>query len=415
MEKKTNTRVFRDNSELDVIQLLVSEWQKDISVLGSAFDLHIDVGLASRQLPARQFIMQHNESDADFVRRLMQQRGIAWFFRAGLGDTMGASTRQASRIGHTLILFDDSNRLDRNAAGTIRFHRDDATEQRDTITGWSGVRTLCSGSISLYSWDYLQPGSTTFMTARVPSQADQGQRGNELAAGLDHYDVGAPHLGDSPRDLSDLNDTRMAHYEYAAKWFRGEGSVRDLAVGEWFSMEGHPEIDTHPDSERQFVVTSQHIAAKNNLPVQIGPRVERLFEQSGWAHGMGTKLSGGHTQSLRYETRFTCVRRSVRIVPPRPVLPRPQLQTAIVVGPDNEVVWCDRLGRVKVRFLATRLEDHAHAAGAGSSDSDRDSAWVRVASNWAGNGLGSDAQCGTRLLPPRRIRSTHWFRRRPSG
>jgi type VI secretion system secreted protein VgrG len=70
------------------------------------------------------------------------------------------------------------------------------------------------------------------------------------------------------------------------------------------------------------------------------------------------------------------------------------LQSAIVVGPENEVVWCDSLGRVKVRFLATRPEDHAHAAGAGSSDSDRDSAWVRVASSWAGNGLGA------RLLPP---------------
>ena len=41
-----------------------------------------------------------------------------------------------------------------------------------------------------------------------------------------------------------------------------------------------------------------------------------------------------------------------------------------------------------------------HAAGTGSSDSDRDSAWVRVASNWAGDGPGNSGQCGARLLPP---------------
>jgi type VI secretion system secreted protein VgrG len=402
LENKINTRVFQDKNELDIIEILVSEWQRRMPVLAATFDLHIDVGLTSRQFPRRQFIMQHNESDADLIRRLMQRRGIAWFFRSGLTSEKNVSSRgqQASRIGHTLVLFGDSSRLDQNAAGSVRFHRDAATEQRDAITGWSAVRILRPGIGSLHSWDYLQPGSTTFMTAGAPSQADQGERGNQLAAGLDDYQVGAPHLGDSPRDLSDLSDTQIAHHEYAAKWFKGEGGVRDLAVGEWFSLEGHPEIRTHPDSERQFVVTAQQIAAENNLPVEIGARVDRLFERSGWPRGPDTFPHKGDGQLLRYKTCFTCVRRTVRIVPPRPVLPRPQLQTAIVVGPENEVIWCDHLGRVKVRFPGTRPEDHAHAAGAGSSDSDRDSAWVRVASSWAGNGLGNNVQCGTRLLPP---------------
>lgn len=401
LENKTNTRIFRDKSELDIIQILVAEWQKNMSVLAATFDLHIDVGLASRQVPRREFIMQHNESDADFVRRLMQRRGIAWFFRSGLTyETSAGGSQQTPGIGHTLVLFDDSSRLDGNAAGSVRFHRDAATEQRDAINGWSGVRTLQAGTGALHSWDYLQPGSTMFMTTRAPSQANQGECGNQLAAGLDDYQVGAPHLGGSPQDLANLSDTQITQHEYAAKRFRGEGGVRDLAVGEWFSLDGHPEIDTHPASERQFVITSQQIVAENNLPVEIGARVERLFERSGWPGGADPSLFKGDGQSLRYKTCFTCVRRNVRIVPPRPSLPRPELQSAIVVGPENEVVWCDQLGRVKIRFLATRPEDHAHAAGAGSSDSDRDSAWVRVASNWAGNGLGSNAQCGARLLPP---------------
>jgi len=401
LENRTNTRVFQDKNELDIIEILFSEWQRSMPVLASTFDLHIDVGLTSRQFPRRQFIMQHNESDAGFIRRLMQRRGIAWFFRSGLTNEKNVSSRgqQKSRIGHTLVLFDDSNRLDQNAAGSVRFHRDTATEQRDAITGWSAVRILRPGVGSLHSWDYLQPRNTTFMAARTPSQAEQGERGNQLAAGLDDYQVGAPHLGDNPRDLWDLGDTQIAHHEYAAKWFRGEGGVRDLAVGEWFSLEGHPEIRTHRDSERQFVVTSQQIAAENNLPVEIGARVERLFERSGWHRGPDTFPHKSDGPRLRYKTCFTCVRRTIRIVPPRHVLPRPQLQTAIVVGPKNEVIWCDHLGRVKVRFLGTRPEDHAHAAGAGSSDSDRDSAWVRVASSWAGNGLGNSVQCGTRFLP----------------
>jgi type VI secretion system secreted protein VgrG len=397
LENKVGTRVFRDKNELDIVQILVAEWQKKMAVLGASFDLAIDASLAGRRLPRRQFIMQHNESDADFVRRLLQRRGIAWFFRPGLttGAARDNGSRTSSRIGHTLVLFADSSQLDQSAAGSVRFHRDSATEQRDTITGWSAVRALRSGSTSLFSWDYLQPGNTMFMSAHVTAQTDQGEHGNQLAAGLDDYQFAAPHVGDGPRDLSDLNDTQMAYHEYAAKWFKGEGGVRDLAVGEWFSLIGHPEIDTHPDNERQFVVTSQQVVAENNLPVEICERVERLFERSGWARDTAGHEKVGDDRTLRYKTSFTCVRRNIRIVPPRPILPRPRLQSAIVVGPENEVVWCDALGRVKVRFLATRPEDHVHAAGAGSSDSDRDSAWVRVASNWAGNG-----QLGARLLPP---------------
>lgn len=400
LENKFNTRVFRDKNELEIIQLLFSEWQRSMPVLARSFDLHVDPLLARRHHPPRAFIMQHNESDAGFIRRLMQRRGIAWFFRSGLTKTGHSGYRERTpHIGHTLVLFDDSGSLDRSDAGDIRFHRDASTEQRDAITGWSAVRKLQPGTGSLHSWDYLQPRNTIFMQASAASQADQGERGNQLASGLDHYQVAAPHLGDDARDLMELTCAQVAHHEYASKCFKGEGAVRDLAVGEWFSLKGHPEIDTHPASEREFVVTAQDIAAENNLPVEIGARVERLFERSGWPRDAATLIATGDGEALRYKTRFECVRRSVRIVPPRPVMVPPQLQSAIVVGPENEVVWCDHLGRVKVRFLATRPQDHAHASGAGSSDSDRDSAWVRVASNWAGDGPGKSGQCGARLLP----------------
>jgi len=399
MEGRTNTRVFRNQSELDIVKLLVDEWRKRNGVLRSTFDLEINASLGSRS-PQREFIMQHNESDAAFIRRLLQRRGIAWFFQSGLPRR--GEQRRPEAIGHTLVLFDDPNQLARNAAGSVRFHRDAATEQRDSITGWSAVRMAQPGQASLHTWDYKQPRGREFMTTSTRSRGNQGKQGNELAAALDDYHVAAPHLGDTARDLVELGDVQMAHYEYAAKSFHGEGGVRDLAVGEWFRLTGHSEIDSHPDNEREFVVTSQHIVARNNLPVEIGTRVERLFSHNGWsADDYGVFANSDHSgEPIRYKTRFTCVRRGIRIVPPRPTVPRPALQTAIVVGPANDEVWCDELGRVKIRFPATRPEDHTHAGGAGSSDTDADSAWVRVASSWAGSALGTHGQCGARLLPP---------------
>lgn len=398
MESRVNTRIFRNKSELDIVETIIAEWRAMNSVLASTFALVIDAFVSSTKHPKREFTMQHNESDAAFLRRLMQRRGLAWFFRAGLPDRSGADgpvSHQA--IGHSLFIFEDPSRLQENAAGKVRFHRDAATEQRDTVTYWSAERTLQPGKSSLHSWDYKKPRGDPSMAMEAHSQVNQGELGNRLAASLDDYHVATPHLGDSMADLTKCGDAQMARFDYASKFFHGEGGIRDLAVGEWISLAGHPEIDTHAEKERQFVITGQRIAARNNLPVDIGASVEQLFQRNGWGGDAAAGL--GLSPTKNYLTRFSCVRRGVPIVPPRHELPRPAMQTAIVVGPANEDVWCDEMARVKVRFPAARPEDHAHAGGVGAAGLDSDSAWVRVATNWAGNGPGSAAQCGARLLP----------------
>lgn len=387
MDATRTTRVFRDKSELEIIELVLKEWQRNNPVIASTFDFDIHSGLLNRNLPKRALTMQLNESDASFVRRLMQRCGIAWFFRPGRTDRQSQAGGDVAGIGHSLVLFDDDRELAHNAAGTIRFHRDGATEERDAITLWSAERTLVPGHTSLHSWDYLNPGKGGSTTSS-PLRVNQGKTGNALAANLEQYQVTAPHLGDNRLDLLAISDALVAHHEFVAKCFHGEGAVRDLAVGEWFVLTGHPEIDKHQPEQREFVVTAQRIDTTNNLPADVSAKVERLFARSGW----DIVRLDDTAQALRYRSSFSCVRRGIRIVPPPPVIPQPQLQSAIVVGPKDEAVWCDHLGRVKIRFPATRAQEHAD--GAGASGSDRDSAWVRVASGWAGN------QCGARLLPP---------------
>lgn len=393
MEQRLNTRVFLGMSELDVIQLLIKEWQIRHPALASTFDIMITVGLDGKLAP-REFIMQHNQSDAAFIRYLMQRRGIAWFIQPGLPhqpEPIGVPKRKG--IGHTLVLFDDPYRLLENRAGRVRFHRDDATEERDAITYWGAQRQLQPGRLALYSWDYKNPNGSAFNSTVSESRNDQGEQGNPLASLLEVYVVESPHLGVHAGDLTDLGHNHMAHFEYAAKSFHGEGSVRDLACGEWFTFEGHPEIDTHEGPQRQFVVTEQWFLSHNNLPADITDRIQRLFSHNGWDGDEWKAFTDDDGRPIRYKTRFSCVRRGIRIAPSRPHIPRPAVQSAIVVGPAGEEAWCDQLGRIKIRFPATRAEDHAHAYGAGTLNTDGDSAWVRLALNWAGG------QLGARTLP----------------
>jgi type VI secretion system secreted protein VgrG len=140
------------------------------------------------------------------------------------------------------------------------------------------------------------------------------------------------------------------------------------------------------------VLTELSLVAENNLPKDIDERARRLFAASGWHHELAdlTLEQASEERGSKYSNRFACVRRGIPIVPaydPRIDLPRVRLQSAIVVGPPGEEVHCDQLGRVKLRFPGTREEDHRD--GAGASNTDRDSAWVRVASHWAGDRWGS--------------------------
>ena len=217
---------------------------------------------------------------------------------------------------------------------------------------------------------------------------------------MQEYIVESPHAGSDDKELYRLGALRMQRKELDTKRFTGEGSVRDFCAGEYFTISDHPEIDGHPAAERDFIITSIEVKAQNNLPKSLEQRIQRLFLFNDWrgTAGMPTDLSS-EDNANRFHMRFEAVRRTIPIVPafdPRTDLSDPGLQIAIVVGRENDVVHCDELGRVKIRFPATRPEDHQHAQGAGASDTDADSAWVRVATNWAGNGT---SHCGTLALP----------------
>jgi type VI secretion system secreted protein VgrG len=397
MEKRTNSRIFRYQNELEIVQVLCDEWRHSNTVLASAFEVELDPLFDMRQFPPREQTMQYNESDAAFLRRLLKRRGIAWYFRPGRSRSTAVDPQHDLTPAHTLVLFNDPNGLARNAAGSVRYHRDSAADGRDTISSWTAARRLQPGLTTRHSWDYKNPGGPQFMTASAKSMTDQGPSGNRLAATLDDYLIDIPHVGNDVEDHWRLGQVRMNRHEFASKCFQGEGSVRDFCAGQYFTLDGHPEIDTHPAPERDFVITELHVVADNNLPRELDARAARLLADPSW---LASPQAGDGKP--RVQVSFSAVRRGIPIVPafdPRIDLPHPQLQSAIVVGPQNEEVHCDALGRVKIRFPGMRAADHKHAHGAGASDSPADSAWVRVASNWAGSGNGSQHQSGFLGLP----------------
>ncbi|MFW2058098.1 DUF2345 domain-containing protein, partial [Acinetobacter haemolyticus] len=138
------------------------------------------------------------------------------------------------------------------------------------------------------------------------------------------------------------------------------------------------------------LITAKSYYNQNNLPKDLQQQVHQLITQSQWQDHQNTN------PEERQANQLTLQRRNIKTVPEyHPLQHRPAAhpQRARVVGPEGEEIHVDEWGRIKVRFLFTRNDDHSHDGGAGSNNNDTDSAWVDVLTPWAGEGYGA------RLLP----------------
>ena len=157
-------------------------------------------------------------------------------------------------------------------------------------------------------------------------------------------------------------------------------------MGYWFELHEHPELDQHSDADKEFLITTKTFYNQNNLPKDLSEQIQHLLKQTQWS------LKTSTVPSERQANHLSLQRRHITTVPVyNPIEHRPAThpQRAKVVGPSGEEIHVDEWGRIKVRFLFTRNDDHSHDGGAGANDNDTDSAWVDVLTPWAGEGYGA--------------------------
>jgi type VI secretion system secreted protein VgrG len=101
------------------------------------------------------------ESDLDFLRRLLAEEGLfTWFEHAPEdGATLGT---------HTLVLADHNGAFADNAQPTYRYTQPGATLDEDSLDRWRGERRLDSTEQRAGSWDYRSlPGRDQSEPPRV--------------------------------------------------------------------------------------------------------------------------------------------------------------------------------------------------------------------------------------------------------
>ncbi|OEC90373.1 type VI secretion system Vgr family protein [Acinetobacter sp. YK3] len=390
---RRNSRVFMAKSVVDVIQTIFKEWQSKSPLFAAS--LTLDISGLSKDYDVRPFIMQSNESDYDFVTRLMRSEGINWLIdEAKLKVASSSEQIEAQK----LRLIDDNtqyNALDRR---NIRFHRSSATETQDSITAFVAQRSLQPNAVHVQRWqaDALEQEEGAGSVQSKHHHSDQHDNQQLALEQAWHFspawiqdlngEDGTTKAGNA--QIEKLNQNLGQYYDAQAKQFVASSSVRDTQVGYWFELNEHPEIDQHQGADKEFLITSKHFYNQNNLPKDLTDQVHALLQHSHWQ----LKSLNAAESDERQANQLTLQRRNMALVPEyNPLQHRPVAhpQRARVVGPSGDEIHVDEWGRIKVRFLFTRADDHSHDAGAGANNNDTDSAWVDVLTPWAGEGYGA--------------------------
>ncbi len=394
--KRRNSRVFMNKNVLDIVQTLFKEWQQRSPLFASS--LTLDLGGIKQDYDIRPFVMQANESDYDFITRLLRSEGINWLIdEAQLNVANSTSPIQAQK----LRLIDDNSQYQALNRRTIRYHRSSATEQYDSMTSLIAERSLQPTAVHIQRWqaDALEQEDGA---GSVQSKHQHSQQHDNASLGLEdawHFtpawmqdlngEDGATASGNT--QIEKLNQHLSHYHDAQAKQFIASTTVRDTQVGYWFKLNEHPEIDQHKSVDQEFLIIKKEWFNQNNLPKDLNQQIQKLINQSQWQQD-NTLTATSTSAEERQANQLTLQRRNIKTVPEyHPLQHRPAAhpQRARVVGPEGEEIHVDEWGRIKVRFLFTRNDDHSHDGGAGSNNNDTDSAWVDVLTPWAGEGYGA--------------------------
>jgi len=388
--KRRNSRVFMNKSIPEIFEVIFKEWQSKSALFASS--LKLDTSGLTKIYDIRPFSMQSNESDYAYLTRLMREESINWLIDE---SNYIVSSNSQSIEPQKLRLVDDNAQFKAIERRSIRYHRSNATEQYDSITSFIAQRSLQPTAIHVQRWQADSLSQEDAGGSVLSNHKHSSNRDNESLSLEQAWNISPAWISDlkgedqatasGNNQLDKLNKQLNQYQALQAKYFTAHSSVRDTQVGYWFQLTDHPELEkNHSSGDKEFLILNKHFYNQNNIPKDMKDQLEKLLLLSHW------DTSKDSTQE-RQANELMVVRRGITVVPEYdPLIHRPvaHVQRAKVTT-DGEEIHVDEWGRIKVRFLFTRIDDHSHDGGAGSNDNDTDSAWVDVLTPWAGEGYGA--------------------------
>ena len=281
-----------------------------------------------------EYVVQYEESDFNFVMRLLEKEGIYFYF-----------LHTAEK--HTLVLT-SSDAYQAEGYASIEFAPPDRNKRglQEHVDHFVQHDSMAPGTFTVKDYDFTAP--------RAPLLAEVAiERPHPLGTfEVFHFPAGFidPDVGRT------IARRRLEALQGAGQRFEGQGNVRGIGAGQQFSLLEHPRDPLNMD----YLVYSSSFTLRTH------------------DHQSGAELASSDVMRVN----FIALDRAKPFRPPLRT-PKPRIfgvQSAVVVGPDAQEIDTDPdgFGQVKVKFHWDRSDvtDGSNCC------------WIRVSHPWAGTNFG---------------------------
>ena len=318
---RRNSRIFQNESPIDILQSLLTE----NGVTQYRFDLR-------HEHPPREFCVQYRETDLAFLQRLSAEEGLTYYFEQDGGQTK-------------LIFSDDAQTLNNGNAVSLPYNLNKKAQLQETVvTAFNRSERVRPSEVKLKDYTFKNPS----WTAEFNKEAGDA---NNQRSGYEHYDYPGRFKDESQGKA--FTQYRLESLRTDAHQGWGTSNSAQLSVG------GLLQLTNHPNASLNTLWQISRIVYRGSQP--------QALEQEG----------GDKATTLENEFEFIPRHQSWRPMQlTKPRVEGPQI--AIVVGPKDEEIYCDKFGRIKLQFLWDREGQY----------NDHSSCWIRVTQPWAGKNWG---------------------------
>ncbi|NQZ30945.1 MAG: type VI secretion system tip protein VgrG [Oceanospirillaceae bacterium] len=321
MSYRQNSRIFQNKSVQQIITTLLTE----AGLQGDEFRFELQ-----NTPPARDYCVQYQETDLQFISRLLEEEGEHYYF-------------EHLQEKHVLVISDTSNSnpkiIPEDQLNYFYDRQGEVSEQH--IYDFRYIESIKSGKVSIRDYEFKKP--------RMQLKEDnEAQYSTELEVydypGLFKDSASGKHY--AARRLEALNRFR--------KRATAASDINTIVPGYSFILDGHERDELNSE----YLITNISHQCSQTQVLEVGATDE------------GTK----------YSNQFSCIPFDIPFRPGRNTA-KPKIrgtQTAIITGPAGEELYTDEFGRVKVQF---------HWDREGQSN-EQSSCWIRVSQPSSGAGFG---------------------------
>lgn len=320
LTQKQDNRIFQNQTVEDILKKVM---------LPYGFEVDFQLTESYRNW---EYCVQYQETDFDFISRLMEHEGMYYYFTHTNGN-------------HTMVITDNTSSHEAYPSyGEFTFYDEQSNLATDTesVAAWGHKALMTTAKYSVVDYDFRKPN------VKLDSLDNDVLQGDATESETYEWQAGYQELDDADKYAR----LRLQEHKTQQEKIVAETTVRGAAPGRIFNLRNHPRVEEN----------GEYLVVRTEYDMGIAG------------------YSSGTNRKDRFNVRMQAIPSNVQFRAPR-ITKEPKTlgpQTAVVVGPQGEELYTDKYGRVKVQF---------HWDREGQND-ENSSCWIRVSSPWASSGFG---------------------------